>query len=262
MTEFERRIAALDTTLFDAIPCQLYEDDRQSLLAVQQAMRERVGSYRYLDIGSYMGGSLQPYLLDPRCERIFSIDKRPPSTPDDRGLPVVYPENTTAAMMNNLCSIDPGADRKVIAFEADASQIERGAIKPGPEICFIDGEHTVGAVMSDFAFCREVALPQSVICFHDANIVFPALARIVQDLQTDHVPFEAYALPSYVFVIELGGIRLHSDPVVATLLLQNWKAYLPSLISMEHYREVYNTTPVRMLRAVSRSLKRIRRSPS
>ena len=83
MTAFEQRLAALDTTLFDAVPCQLYDDDRRSLLAVQAAVRRRAGAYRYLEIGSYLGGSIQAHLLDPRCERIYSIDNRSAAAPDE-----------------------------------------------------------------------------------------------------------------------------------------------------------------------------------
>jgi hypothetical protein len=264
MSDFEARLEALDTCLFDAIPSQLFEDDRRSLLAVQRAVRKRVGAYRYLEIGSYRGGSLQVHLRDPHCERIYSIDKRPLRAPDDRGLAVKYAhlENTTVAMMEGLRSIAPEADRKVVTFEADASRVDHCVIAPAPEICFIDGEHTEEAVLADFSFCREVAAPQAVICFHDDNVVFPALIRIVEGLQNGTEPFEAYALPSYIFVIELGRIALHTDPVISKLLRQNWKAVLPSLMSMEHYREVYNTTPVRMLRAISRGMKRVRRSTS
>ena len=262
MIRFEERLATLDTSLFAAIPCQLYEDDRRSLLAIQYALRDRTPRYRYLEIGSYLGGSLQPHLMDPRCDRIYSIDKRPPRPPDDRGMRVEYPENTTDAMLANLARIDAGARAKVVTFETEAARVERTAIDPRPGLCFIDGEHTEAAVLADFAFCRAVASPEAVICFHDCNIIFSALVKILDQLTADGTGFEAYALPSYVFVIELGGVALHKHPALARLLVENWKTVLPSLSSMEHYREVYNTVPVRVLRAVSRRLKRLRRGGS
>ena len=80
MNEFESMIRDLDLGLFAQITSQSTESDKRSLLAVQDAVREIVGpegKYNYLEIGSYLGGSIQPHLIDQRCERIFSIDKRP-----------------------------------------------------------------------------------------------------------------------------------------------------------------------------------------
>ena len=262
MSDFNQRLATLDTSLFEAIPCQLYDDDRRSLLAIQQAIRGRAGTYCYLEIGSYMGGSLQPHLLDPKCKRIYSIDKRPLRPRDDRSLPLEYPGNSTAAMMQNLRRISREADLKIMAYESDAASVDRTSIAPRPELCFIDGEHTTEAVLSDFDFCRAVADSPAAIIFHDVNIIFPALERILHKLQEEHTPFEAYALPSFVFVIEFGGVGLHRHPAVENLLRQNWRAILPSLSSMEHYREVYDTIPVRVLRAFSRGIKRLRRRAS
>jgi len=264
MKDVAARLEALDTSLFDAIPSQLFEDDRHSILAVQRAVRRRLGSYHYLEIGSYRGGSLQTHLLDPACHRIYSIDKRPRSSPDDRGPGVEYEHsgNSTAAMMEGLRRIAPDADSRIVTFESDASLVNQSLIRPAPEFCFIDGEHTEQGVKSDFAFCRAVAAPQALICFHDVNIVFPALSRIVEELQERQIAFEAYALPAFLFVIELGGMEVHTDPEVAQLLLRNWRAILPTLMTMEHYREVYNRMPVRMLRALSRGIKGLRRSVS
>jgi hypothetical protein len=60
------RIEDLDVGLFDAIPSQTSADTRRSLLAVHRATARRHGEIAYLEIGSHLGGSLQPYLLDPR----------------------------------------------------------------------------------------------------------------------------------------------------------------------------------------------------
>jgi hypothetical protein len=44
------------------------------------------------------------------------------------------------------------------------------------------------------------------------------------------------------------------------LLAENHIPFLEGLRSMEHFREVYNMMPVRVLRALSRGLKRMRGS--
>src|SRR4051812_12044666 len=94
MPQFEDRIAELDLSLFDVIPSQSTSDDKGSLLALQLAVRDAVGEYTYLEIGSYLGGSIQPHLLDPECRKIYSIDKRPRSQPDERGIDYIYENNS------------------------------------------------------------------------------------------------------------------------------------------------------------------------
>src|SRR5438552_88943 len=96
------RIAALDVSLFDQVSlAQTHVDDRRALLAIHDALAER-GSFTYLEIGSYLGGSLQAMIADPRCECIISIDSRPEAPPDERGGWRPYPDNTTEAMLANL----------------------------------------------------------------------------------------------------------------------------------------------------------------
>src|SRR4029079_6423764 len=103
--DFETAIANLDLSLFEQIESQSTDSDRASLLACQLAVRELRPKYNYLEIGSYIGGSIQPYLLAVRCERIFSIDKRPHSRPDERGIDYVYEHNSTERMLQNLAKV-------------------------------------------------------------------------------------------------------------------------------------------------------------
>lgn len=90
---FERLLAEQDVRLLDHIEAQLLGADKRSLLDVQQAIRECVGQYTYLEIGSYLGGSIQVHLLDPRCKQNFLIDKRLLGTPDANGEDVLCPQN-------------------------------------------------------------------------------------------------------------------------------------------------------------------------
>jgi hypothetical protein len=260
MTDFEDRLASLDTSLFDAITSQMTDDDRRSLLAVQKAVRDGTDGYCYLEIGSYMGGSLQPFLLDRCCRRIYSIDKRSRLPKDDRGIPFVYPGNTAENMMALLKALSPEGVKKLECFEGDAAEIGVPAIRDKPQLCLIDGEHTEAAVLSDFSFCESVLDSNGAILFHDANVVFPALSKIVVSLRESRRKFHAYVLPSTVFVIELGECAVHRTADVQRLLLENHIPFLEGLRSMEHFMEVYNMLPVRVLRSLSRGYKRIRHS--
>jgi hypothetical protein len=207
------RIDALDVTLFDAVDTQSSEGDRLSWLAVQRAVRAK-GGYTYLEIGSHLGGSIQQHLVDPRCLRIVSIDRRPLHHPDDRGPDNVYEGNSTARMLDNLRRVAPGRLERIECFDADASDIDPAAIAAPPDFCFIDGEHTRAAVVSDFAFCLRVCGPDAAICFHDDQVIAPAILRIVSDLKARGVPFVARKLPGVTFGIFLRDCPAARDPFV------------------------------------------------
>lgn len=255
--DFETRLARSDRDLFAALPAQLEDGDKATLLALQRATRTRAEGYVYLEIGSYLGGSLQPHVADPRCTRIYSIDKRTPAPPDDRQNRQTYPYNTTALMLEGLARI-PGADTgKIRTFDLDAAEVPPAAISPRPHLCFIDGEHTRDAVASDFRFCRSVLAPDGVICFHDANIVFPGISEVVAALTRSGERFRAYVLPLHVFVIEFGDSAVSARPDIREMLTNNHVAYLAGLGSLEHYRNVYNRPLLRAMRSVRDFLRRI-----
>src|SRR6185295_1456922 len=117
------RIETLDLTLFENIESQTSDLDKRSLLACELAVRSLRDSYVYLEIGSHLGGSLQPYVVDEKCERIFSIDKRPPLQPDERGLNYKYENNSTARMLENLKKVSNAGLEKITCIDDDAANI-------------------------------------------------------------------------------------------------------------------------------------------
>lgn len=250
MDTFEELIAARSLDLFQAIPSQMTDSDKRSLLAVQKALRRTVPAYHYLEIGSHLGGSIQPHLLDPRCLSIVSIDPRPVAVKDDRGYDILYEENSTARMIELLRAVSPGGVARVRTFDLDSSAVPVEAIRPRPHLCFIDGEHSEQAVLTDFAFCRSIVAPDGVIAFHDADHVFTGLDQIITTLRESSVPFHAYVLPSAVFVIEFGASKMYEDDDIRLLLRDNAEAYLFGLKTMLHYREVLNRPAIRLLRSV------------
>src|SRR4249920_1321666 len=116
--DFESSIARMDTQLFAAVPSQTTEGDKRSLLACQLAIRSSGTRYHYLEIGSYLGGSLQPHVVDPLCASIVSIDKRPAVHADEDGLPNTYAQNSTSRMLDNLRAISPGGTDKISCIDA------------------------------------------------------------------------------------------------------------------------------------------------
>ena len=212
--DFEQRIKDLDLSLFGGVFCQSDVDDQMSWLAVQRSIRQMWPRYVYLEIGSHLGGSLQQHLLDPFCLKIISIDKRPEWQPDDRGKPCLYPDNSTARMIENLRAIAPENISKIQCFDCDAKDIDVGEITTPVHICFIDGEHTRSAVLSDFEFCLKVCDKAGVICFHDARVIWPALGAIMASLRRRGYRFEAYKLPGETFAICFGNCPVMHDEFI------------------------------------------------
>jgi hypothetical protein len=210
-------IDGLDLGVFDHIPTQTTADDRRSLLAVQRAVARHFGAYSYLEIGSHLGGSIQAHLLDPRCRRIYSIDPRPLHQPDDRGFECHYPDNSTASMLDNLRSIAPDRIEVLQTFELASADVDPQTILDPPQVCFIDGEHTTAAVLADVDFCRRVAHPDATIVFHDADVIWMALGRLLRQLDRDRVDASAIVLGGSVLAIAFGQSPIRHDATIGDL---------------------------------------------
>lgn len=249
MHSFEKQLSNLDLKLFEKINSQSTDDDKKSLLACQFAVRELKPDYNYLEIGSYLGGSIQPHLLDEKCAKIYSIDKRPEQQPDQRGIDYVYQNNSTARMLEHLRQLDSDKIEKVITIDGDTREIGPAQVKDKIDLCFIDGEHTDKAVFSDFEFCLNVLSQNGgAILFHDAQITYNGIADCIKYLKDKKINFRAYNLPSIVFVLEINNFPLHQNAKVLDLLTNNYNGYLESLRYNDDYRKFANRFPFGFLR--------------
>ncbi len=210
-------VDALDLELFDRIGSQTTADDRRSLLAVQRAVARHFGAYTYLEIGSHVGGSIQPHLLDPRCRRIYSVDPRPIHQLDDRGVQCHYPDNSTARMLENLRTITPDGVERIETFELASADVDPARIDDPPHLCFIDGEHTSAAVLDDVDFSRRVGHPDGSIVFHDADVIWMTLGRVLRQLDRDDADAEAIVLGGSVMAIAVGASPLRRDATIGSL---------------------------------------------
>jgi hypothetical protein len=242
MSDFEQRVITLDTKLFERINTQLSDFDKRSLLACQLAAREISNPYNYLEIGSYLGGSIQPHLLDDRCENIYSIDKRPLNQPDERGQTYTYLNNSTARMLDLLGAVAP--TEKITTIDGDTrTTVSPSQISEKVQVCFIDGEHTNEAVVSDFRFCLGALGENGAIIFHDAPITYNGISECISILESDKRKFRAYSLPDILFVIEIGEFPIHKNPAVREILLNNHRSYLSALQFNDQYRR-FATKPI------------------
>ena len=163
---------------FDWIESQTTRQDRLALLSIKEALVEAVATYQYLEVGSHLGGSLQPHIADRRCTRIFSIDPRPREQPDERwSTKYQYPGNSTSRMLENLMRV-PGADlSKLHTFECSSWELRPSDIASAVDFAFIDGEHTYRAATKDFRSVRRFVNPRGVIAFHDCGVVLDAILK-------------------------------------------------------------------------------------
>lgn len=255
MNGFEQSISNLDLRLFEKISSQSNDDDKKSLLACQLATRELTNEYIYLEIGSYLGGSIQPHLLDEQCTKIYSIDKRPLVQPDERGVDYTYLNNSTARMLENLAQVAPEQVEKITTIDGDTREIDGSQIADKITLCYIDGEHTDEAVMSDFKFCLSVLAERGAILFDDANIIYNGIADCIEYLKANSINFRAYSLPAKVFVIEVSDFPLHQNAAILDRLTNNYESYLYSLQSNDFYRRFVNKKPFLFYRKLMVKLK-------
>jgi len=220
MTALQDRIEALDIGLFSFVEMQALDTDARALLALHTAVAAADTPFAYLEIGSFRGGSLQALVADPRCSRLMSIDPRTAETPDETRGAYTYEENTTALMLEHLSRV-PGADMKKLAtFETTTAAMSPAALPQRPDCCFIDGEHTNDAVLTDARFCAEALEGAGIIAFHDWGIVRSAIKAFVREhrrnisfalaINRPRNPTSGYG----VFALELGEKGILRHPVL------------------------------------------------
>lgn len=126
--------------------------------------------------------------------------------------------------------------------------IELSQVTEKIQLCFIDGEHTDEAVLSDFKFCLEVLDNAGAVMFHDAPITYNGIANCVEYLELNATRFRTYSLPDMMFVIEIGDFPIHQSEAVVARLTNNHQSYLHSLQTNDYYRQFANKAPFRLYR--------------
>jgi hypothetical protein len=244
---FEERLQSLDVDLLGTIHTGLGTEDSQSLLALHLACRRRNPEFRWLEIGSHLGGSLQALVRDPCCIKIDSIDSRPEQIPDERIATVTYPGNSTARMLRLLSDLPDANIRKVRTHDVGTEQLDPRAFEP-PDVCFIDAEHTDEACARDTEFCRNVLREDGVVAFHDIWIVYRAVQAFVETLRATGTPHRLAYLPNSIFAIELGRGEMLSDPAIIGRQVLNGAGFLLNLYCNDRYRAVLKGRRARLLR--------------
>jgi hypothetical protein len=197
------KIESLETTIFAIQPG--LNPDRTSFLRIQRLVRRLQPGYIYLEIGSDIGASLLPHLLDPSCAMAISIDSRPERQPDERGKDFYYPGNSTVRMLDELGKhLSSDELGKLSIVDTDASSICRSKLNTHPHLVLIDAEHTNTAAFSDFLAIFPLIANNALVTFHDANLVGDTLQIIERLLVHWRTPHSFIILPSCVAVFGFG----------------------------------------------------------
>jgi Methyltransferase domain len=184
------------------IESQTSLNDKLCLLGGMRLAR-RSGSYSYLEVGSFRGGSLTPFLMDPACASVVSIDDRGRIQPDERGISFDYSDITTQSMLDELHRHDLNTD-KLRTFDGSIHRIE-DIDSSSIDLALIDGEHTDEACFRDFLWTLPLVKQNSIVLFHDSTLVYKALRLIMLYLDKEGRKYTFYKrLDSEMSAVLLG----------------------------------------------------------
>lgn len=173
-------ILTIEEELLWPVVSETSDGDKLTILAVQEMMPS---GYRYVEVGSHIGGTIAPHLLSRECDHVLSIDPRPPRQDDERGRVFEYPDNTTGRMLLTLVRAcgDERVNRKLGVREETATEVSSSADWPGSrryDMALIDAEHTFLAVARDFIAVERMMERDAVVLVHDSNILVEACLAI------------------------------------------------------------------------------------
>tara|TARA_Y100001970_G_scaffold270362_1_gene364162 strand:- start:12213 stop:13010 length:798 start_codon:yes stop_codon:yes gene_type:complete len=130
--------------------------------------------FKYLEIGSFLGGSLTPFLLENQCGEVISIDRRRQRLDDERNEIWSYENVSEKDMLNKLKSFKIKTN-KLKTFDGDVSEFKT---KQKFDLVFIDGIHTDKNTFSDFINSYDKLKTNSIVLFHDSSIIFKSISII------------------------------------------------------------------------------------
>ena len=76
--------------------------DKLVILNVIKVIKKNKKKFNYLEIGSFLGGSLTPFLSEKKCQLVMSIDKRNQKQDDERNEEWSYKNIDEKDMVNGL----------------------------------------------------------------------------------------------------------------------------------------------------------------
>lgn len=167
---------------FFPIASQTSTEDKRFLLGAMYSAKEESAPFKYVEIGSFLGGSLTPFLMEPGCKFVLSIDERGRQQPDERGALYDYGGITTQTMLDKLRSVGVSTD-KIQTFDGSIDNLPK--LKTYFDLAFIDGEHTDEAAFRDSLYLLPLLKRDSIIMYHDSSLVYRAIRMVLMMIRKD-----------------------------------------------------------------------------
>lgn len=175
------------------IRSQTSDGDKYAILKIRDTLSAK-GKYSYCEIGSYLGGSLTPFIRDVNCEQILSIDDRGKISLDERGIDFDYTHVSHQTMLDGLSKYYQDLS-KLETFDGSIHQLVSDAKF---DLIFIDGEHTDAACFRDFIYSQKYLKQDSVVMFHDSDLIYKSLKIIQELLIFNNIPYKFIKIPNSV----------------------------------------------------------------
>ena len=168
------------------IPTQTSQEDKIVILKINNLISSKIKNFIYIEIGSYLGGSLTPFLINNNCKKVISIDHRNQILDDERNENWSYEKITEIMMLKKLKSLNLNVS-KLKMFNGDISHYKN---KNKYDLAFIDGIHTDKNTFSDFLYVLDGFKKNSIIIFHDSVLIYKALILINEFLKKNKYTFK------------------------------------------------------------------------
>ena len=206
------------------IPSMFSSGDAYHLQRNMELIAQAIPSYDYLEIGSYLGASLQWHLTNDKCNSVISIDLRPQGVVKDERSQFdgkfsydVTTQDMLQGFMDHNLPID-----KLTCIDGTVDNIP--ADKKF-DLVFIDAEHTNEAVFYDATHCFPAMKESCIMLFHDAWIVYQGLEKFNNYLDSIDQYFVAAKMQNCdIYAVAMGSMI---DPFVkyATEYAEDWDTF-------------------------------------
>lgn len=150
--------------------------DQLFIKNIVSLMAEKAGTYAYIELGSFLGGTLAPFLIAKDCNSVLSVDDRGRQQPDERGPKYDYAGITSQTMIDNLHK-NGLPTSKLKTFDGSVENLPLSQSQF--DLAFIDAEHTDEAVFRDFVYLLEHMKPDCIVMFHDSSLTSKGIANII-----------------------------------------------------------------------------------